>query len=320
MITHNSFTPETLNLFWFFIAERQNIWMRRFIQRQAPPWTEDPVLREERFTNVYRELDPGTIYAVEHILETDTAESDRIFNVMMYRLVGRSETHQSLGFQRVKAFDPEYFVARLRWIRDVCHHAPFTAAYMVSGYTQMGSTEKAVNIARLFTQLAEHFSAFHRELTAAASLPDAYAAIRRQAGFGNFLAYQITIDLLYPLRRNGGRSLLPFSPDDWASAGPGASRGIHMLLKPGTQANDLAVMRWLRRHQHDEFTRLGITFAYLSDDRGGQCDLSLANIQNCLCEFHKYVKIQSGTGRGRRKFAPRAANTFQLPLHFRVPE
>jgi hypothetical protein len=320
MITRDSFVPEPLDLFWSFITERQNIWVRRFVQRQAPPWTEDPVLRQERFTNVYRELDPGTIYAVEHILEVDAAESDRIFNVMLYRLIGRSETHAALGFQRVESFDPEHFVARLRWLRDVCHLPPFTAAYMVSGYTQMGSAEKAVNIGRLFAQLGEQFTPFIRRLKAADTLPDAYSAIRGQAGFGNFLAYQIIVDLLYPLRKQGGRPLLLFSPDDWASAGPGASRGIRMLLRPGAGAGDLEVMRWLRLHQHEEFARLGIAFPYLLNGRGERRDLSLANIQNCLCEFHKYVKIRSGTGRGRRKFAPRPTEPLQLPLHVQVPE
>lgn len=319
MITRDSFFPEQLDLFWSFIDERQNIWVRRCMQRLPAPWTADPVLRHERFTNVYRELDPGTKYAVEHVLEVEAPEEDRIFNVMLYRLIGRSETHEVLGFQSVSDFDPDCFVDRLRWMRDVRGRSPYTAAYMVSGYSQMGSAEKAVNIARLLARLADRFALFHTCLRSSRSAAEAYETIRSQPGFGNFLAYQILVDLLYPLRIHNGRPLLPFSHDDWASAGPGAQRGIRMLLLPQVRAQPLEVMRWLRRNQQVEFERLGIVFPYLIREAGDRQDISLANIQNCLCEFHKYVKIRAGTGRGRRKFVPGAPVGAQLPLDT-VPE
>jgi alpha-glutamyl/putrescinyl thymine pyrophosphorylase clade 1 len=319
MIARDIFAPDQLGLFWSFIAERQQIWVRRFVQGLSPPWTTDPILKQERFTNVYRELDPGTVYAVEHILEVEAPEGDRIFNVMLYRLIGRSETHAALGFQRVDDFDPDLFVGRLRWMRTVCGRSPFTAAYMVSGYSEMGSTEKAVNVARLLAGLAEHFDLFHTALRSSRSAAGAYERIRSEHGFGNFLAYQILVDLLYSLRTCHGRPLLPFSHDDWASAGPGAQRGIHMLLRPGVRTQSLEVMRWLRTNQHEEFVRHGIVFPYLVSETGEARDISLANIQNCLCEFHKYVKIQSRTGRGRRKFVPTVGVSLQLPIGVQSP-
>lgn len=305
-ISCDIFQRDYLALFWTFICERQRIWERRCLYRLAPPWTDDPILREERFTNVYRELDPGTIYVVQQILETQAPVSDKIFNVMIYRLIGRSETHEILGFQTADAFDPDYFIQRIRWIRSDQGKAPFTAAYMVSGYAQMGSREKAVNIARLLAILASQFEAFAFRIRSSQSAAEAYEVIRSATGFGNFLSYQILIDLLYPLRVSGGRPLLPFSHDDWASAGPGAQRGIQMLALRDRSVNPLDVMRWLRASQQDEFKRLSLDFPYLKVEDTPR-PISLANIQNCLCEFHKYVKIREGTGRGRRKFLPKGA-------------
>jgi hypothetical protein len=131
-----------------------------------------------------------------------------------------------------------------------------------------------------------------------------YAHLRSMPGFGNFLSYQVLVDLLYPLEVYGNGPLLPYGHDDWSSPGPGAQRGITMLLSQGSTAEHLEVMGWLRDHQSDEFARLSLDFPYLQDRAGRPIRLSLANIQNCLCEFHKYVKISAGTGRGRRKFAP----------------
>ena len=107
---------------------------------------------------------------------------------------------------------------------------------------------------------------------------------------------------MYPLKVYDNKSLLPYSHDDWAVAGPGAKRGISIISKEGKGLEDVDIMNWLRSNQHGEFRRLGLDFKYLTDEHGKQIDLSLANIQNCLCEFHKYIKIKEGKGRGRRKF------------------
>ncbi len=303
-ISYEYFEVDRLNLFWWFIYERQSIWSRRFLDRLPPPWTEDNVMREERFTNVYRELDPGTQYVINEILETKAPKPDKIFNTMLYRLIGRSETHAALGFQRLATFDPEYLEHSLKGLRELKGIPVFTAAYMVSGYTLMGSRDKVENVARLFALLHSNFNKFYNCILSCSSSADVYDVIRSASGFGNFLAYQVLVDLLYPLKVYEWASLLPYSHDDWASAGPGAQRGITILLKEGMKADHLDVMRWLHFNQKVEFNRLDLKFPWRIDQDDKNVEISLANIQNCLCEFHKYVKISEGTGRGRRKFAP----------------
>lgn len=301
-VTRAIFTPERLDLFWQFLCERQTIWHRRCVERQLPPWTADDILQHERFTNVYRELDPGTQYAILHILDVPAPREDKIFNVMLYRLIGRAESHAALGFQYLDGFDPMHLVRVLRHLRDIEGKPPFTAAYMVSAYSSLGTADKIDSVAHIFGALQNHFSALYDRIMASQTPAGVYEEMRRVYGFGNFLAYQVLVDLLYPLRVYGGAPLLPYAHDDWACAGPGAQRGIGMLLHDGTQAADLDVMRWLRAKQHGEFDRLGLHFPFMTNDAGRQVDISLANIQNCLCEYHKYIKIREGTGRGRRKF------------------
>lgn len=299
-VGRDTFDPARLAEFWWFVCERQAIWHRRCVERQPPPWTDDPVLRGTRFTNVYRELDPGTCYTILEILERDAPEPDRVFNVMLYRLIGRAQTHAALGFQELARFDAGRLATGLQAIR-ASGAPPFTAAYTVSAYRSMGSPDKCENVARLFGRLAEDFTGFHARLIAAASPSAAHGVLGSPYGLGNFLAYQVFVDLTYPLAPDG-RGVLPFSQDDWASAGPGARRGIAALTGSREGIDDLAVMRRLRDEQQAEFDRLGLCFRALRDASGGPVPLTLANIQNCLCEFHKYVKIRAGTGRGRRRF------------------
>jgi hypothetical protein len=303
-ISYEHFRYDRLSLFWWFVNERQSIWSKRFVHKLPPPWTEDHTLQTERFTNVYRELDPGTQYVIKEILDIQAPKPDKIFNTMFYRLVGRSETHTAIGFQQLAAFDPDYLEYSLKRIRDTSSTPIFTAAYMVSAYTLMGSKDKVENVVRLFALLHKDFHIFYSRINSCCSAVQVYEVLRSAHGFGNFLAYQVLVDLLYPLPVYNNTPLLPYSHDDWASAGPGAQRGISMLLKEQVKADHLDVMRWLRTNQKVEFNRLGIKFPYLRDHAGKIIEISLANIQNCLCEFHKYVKITEGTGRGRRKFNP----------------
>jgi hypothetical protein len=278
------------------------------IDCEEPPWTDDDILQAHRFTNVYRELDPGTQYVIQEILEADVSSEDKLLNVMIYRLIGRLETHEYLGLQSVNSFDPEEFEARLKHRRDECGMAVFTGAYMVSGYDQMGSTDKVENVAALFEEITSDPMIFE-EVLSAESIQEAYEAIRSQPGFGNFLSYQVVVDLLYPVEYYGGESLLPFSPNDWSAPGPGAQKGIKVLTSDFDGFNQIDVMRWLQRNQVDEFTRLGLDFAFLRTKWDERLELSLANIQNCLCEFYKYHKILHSNGRARRRFRENEARS-----------
>lgn len=318
--TIESFTRDQLDLFWQFVCERQWVWYRRVLQGFPPPWTDDPTLQSERFTNIYRQLDPGTQYVIRQILEIDAPRPDKMFNVMLYRLIGRADTHAALGFQFLETFDPSHMEHCLKMVRR-SGKRPFTAAYMVSAYSSLGSSDKIENIARLFGALHANFADLFDRVDQCATAADVHAILSSAYGFGNFLAYQVLVDLMYPLRCNGDRGFLPYTQDDWASPGPGARRGIEMLLQPGATRQDLEVMRWLRDHQHNEFERLRLDFPYWEEAVGKPIEISLANIQNCLCEFHKYVKIREGTGRGRRKFRVIAkATPSQTSISFRVEQ
>lgn len=297
----NSFDRDLLDLFWRFIDKRQRAWFRRVVEEQSPPWSEDEILQKYRFTNVYRELDPGTQYVIQNILEVDASRRDKLLNVMMYRLIGRQETHEHLGFQSLDSFDPRDFERRLKYRRDEQGEPVFTGAYMVSGYNQMGSSDKVENVARLFCQLTAK-EGFFDDVLSSESLESAYELIRSQPGYGNFLSYQVIVDLLYPVNYYDGGSVLPFSPDDWSSPGPGAQKGMKRLVSEFNGVDRIDVMRWLRQNQEQEFERLGLDFPYLTTGVGGRLELSLADIQNCLCEFYKYDKILNSNGRARRRF------------------
>ena len=52
-----SVSEENLQAFFETMYERQMIWKRRFIDKIQAPWTDDPIFQENKFPNLYRELD-----------------------------------------------------------------------------------------------------------------------------------------------------------------------------------------------------------------------------------------------------------------------
>ena len=226
--------------------------------------------------------------------------SDRIFNVMMYRLMCSIPTYDSWGFHKVKNFDEAAFDDHLREIYN-SGNPVFGNAYLISPYSSMGSEYKFRNVSRLFGQLKRGWEEFYRKLMLAPTLEKAYKVVNSQYGFGPFLAYQVCVDLMYPLETREGKSILPFSHDDWAMLGPGAKRGF---ARVSSDYDQLAGLRILRSSQVSEFRRLSLDFPYLKDKEGREVDISLANLQNCFCEYHKYRSIQSGTGKAQRIYIP----------------
>jgi hypothetical protein len=89
-VTNELNTTLLARLGWY-VAERQATWHRR--QLGITPWSPDPVMSSNHFTNVYRELDPGTIYAQEQLSQLDELR-DRMWFAVAYRLVNRRSTFE----------------------------------------------------------------------------------------------------------------------------------------------------------------------------------------------------------------------------------
>lgn len=295
-----TFKPKELEKFYRFITERHSIWHRRFVEGRPRPWTDDAILRHNKFTNIYRELDPGTQFSMDHILRSQHPRPDIVFNVMLYRLMCSIPTYSGMGFQTLSQFNEKDFDDYLRGLYETGEPV-FGNAYLISPYSSMGSKYKFRNVARLFGHLHQEFGRFFERLDKASSMEEAFKVINSQYGFGPFLAFQVLVDLTYKLPPDD-HQILTLYQNDWARLGPGALRGFARLSRSTRTLNGL---KWLWRNQHVMFSEYGLDFPFLKDREGNEVAISLPNMQNCLCEFHKYRSIQDGTGKSQRLFVPK---------------
>lgn len=309
----DNFNNGTLDLFWQFLCERQEIWARRTHLAMNRPWTSDPVLAGEFITNVYRELDPGTAWIMNIIRDENLSPINKVFNVMIYRIMGSATYTSELLLSRrirgvdsivpftVERYSPELVAKKLKRV-PMEDTKFFGDAYRVAGYHSYNSSSKIQNVSMLFADIAKQLQdELFDKMVAAQSVPDLYNAFMSVKGMGEFLAQQCMTDLLY-LGDEGNPIFQDFNSNTWVAAGPGAKRGIwHLidakLFKPG---NLMMVMQWLTDNQETEFERLGLTFPYLlgaGDDEDEPILISVTNIQGCLCEFSKYMRVVLGEGK-----------------------
>lgn len=324
MTTRFAWDVDALALLWHWIAERQRAFHNRRVLQRVPPWTEDEVVAGNHFTNVYRELDPGTSWLVRHVLENwHLPPADRAFLAVAYRLFGTEEVFSWLGVQvahdpgarwpgghpmRPGSFDEAWLAGQLQELMDSGVQA-FTPAYMVSNYGR--SEPKSQVVANVLAVAAEGWKGTWRHVREAATRQQAYNALSRVYGIGNFLAFQVLVDLCYPIPGNHGKGLLPFSNDDWIAAGPGAVRGLRYLLgadfSPAGGRDDQAVAALVRMHRP---ALDALDMPWLRDEAGKPIPVDRSNMQNCLCEYSKYRRLlreaeagQRGGGR-KRGFDP----------------
>lgn len=309
---------EQLERFWSFIAERQSVFHKRKVLRLPPPWSEEEVFSAHHFTNVYRELDPGTIWIRRNVLEKKDLEGwEKGFLVLAYRLFGTPAIFESLGFSMFSTpawmlpdqFDALQLEEELEGIIARGESA-FTKAYMVAAYGDPGS-RKTSTVSRILEGVSRGWLDTWTEIEASASRKEAHSHLTSPWGIGDFIGFQAMVDLCYP---NPLGKLLNFSNDDWIRGGPGCLRGIGILrgmadctkFRVGPNDADNAACAELVSIQEESLYSLGMR--WLLNERSKPIRLDRSNIQNCLCEFSKYHKLTAGVQPGRiRRFAPEEA-------------
>src|SRR5689334_6219368 len=92
------YPTEVFDTYWRFAARRQRVYLSR-LRHESPPWSDDPILREYRFTNVFRAADRVSQYLLREVLYSDRAPTDPtnvIFRVLLFKLFNKVATWQHL--------------------------------------------------------------------------------------------------------------------------------------------------------------------------------------------------------------------------------
>jgi len=312
-----------------FAAARHRIYLRR-ASGEPGPWTDDPILRDNRFCNVFRELDTVTIWIRKNIRERWADHPHLWFMLCIARYINWPPTLARLieladkeGIAcwpshpdftcGEKSITGQRFASDLTWaLTQIAKEGKvYTGAYMIRAESNRNvhwySWSKHKYIAeivlgRLWEDREAWAEALEPDVSGQALQPSLQAIWDRfqeprYIGWGPFMAYEVVTDLRHTRYLRGAPDI-----QTWANAGPGAIRGLNRLHG-----------RELKAHPKPEQTNAemmelmkGLN-AVADREVFGDVVFEMRDVEHLLCELDKYLRVKTGEGRMRNHYDWRKA-------------
>jgi len=270
------------DLYWYFASERQRTYERR-VAGHEPPWTDDPILQEYKFCNVFRAADRVSQHMIREVCYHDEPclAEDRLFQIVAFRTFSKIETWRSvrefLGrYPTLDDLGDGSFTKALNHAKQL-NGGLYTGAFILCATDAYGQSFKHLNHVELFRHMFLHENLGER-LQESESLRAAYCLLRSYPLMGDFMSYQTAIDLNYS-------ALINFSENDFTQPGPGALRGIKKVFESLGDYTPSDIILWMVDHQTEEMERLGFLFSGL----WGR-PLHAIDCQGLFCETDKYCR------------------------------
>lgn len=267
-------TPRATLRYW--IKERERI-RRRRAAGDPWPWTDDPALREYRFTNVSRQFDRMTTVLRDDL--TGLRGDDRLVAAVLFRAFNRLNTWQRVRDMRtIKSWDEREALRRLRAMiargEKTCSGVWMTAG--TKGSPAYRSQARAVTVAAQTVRGSKWSS----------SLESAFDFLTGLPMIGPFVANEITMDLAYltdALDRATDR-------ETFIRLGPGSVRGLRRLrgVPPGSGIEQ-------PRPTADDWRKFNSVCTSLRQRPPlPELTLTVHDVEHCLCEYDKYARALEG--------------------------
>ncbi|MBI4599264.1 hypothetical protein HY734_03670 [Candidatus Uhrbacteria bacterium] len=267
--------------YWKFAAERQAIFFRK-LEGRPGPWTDDPILRAHKFTNAYRAADRVSQYLIRRVIYAgDQAPREVFFRTVLFRLFNKIETWELLRSTLGEIRSDTYqFAQYANVVEQAMRNGTkiYSAAYIMPARAQdLRSSRKHENHLRLLERMMRERIA--ERVMEAPNLRDVFLLLRSLPMLGDFLAYQLAIDLNYGPHVN-------HSEMAFVVPGPGAYGGIRKCFSDLGGCSEADVIRCVCERQEEEFKKRGLLFQTL----WGR-PLQLIDCQNLFCEVNKYARL-----------------------------
>ena len=273
---------DRLDLYFYWIHERETIRLNKEVERNPQPWTDDPILQKFKFCQVFREEDRTTRWFKRHIRNPWRDDPEVLMATVIFRWFNFIETGRTLirhnlhiEWDRKKAI--EEITKQDKWV---------TGAYIVKTPNRM---DKVTGVAECISHMWSDREKLVERILTTKSLKKSWEILRDYPYMGPFMAYEVITDLRHTYLLQDAEDILT-----WANAGPGAMRGLNRLA-----GRDLDFCR--RTHPwNDEMRNLWeISRERLNPNLIDLNRFEMREIEGGLCEFDKYSRILNEEGRTR---------------------
>ena len=279
-----------LKAFFAYARERYSILLARRAG-QPQPWTKDKILQQYRFCNIFREDDTTTEWIRKNIRKPLKHDPLVVIAMCACRFFNRISTLERLAPMMLQVgWDED----RARMQVEEMEPPIVTSAYMLK--TPAGKT-KFEGIAEILAPIKRDNKALAKKINEGKTLRNAWERLREYPYMGNFMAYEVVTDLRHT-------RLLGSAPDinTWASAGPGAARGLSRVVYGELDHfnyhsdNDQLVL--------NEGMQLILRVALGNNEYWSfhWPHWEMRDVEHTLCEFDKYERARLGEGRPKQIF------------------
>jgi hypothetical protein len=278
------------------------VYFRRLAGKPAP-WTSDAIVNRYRFTNAYRAADRVSQFLIREVIYSDrypNAPAEVVFRILLFKLFNKISTwrllQDRLGPPTWQSFDPDRYATVLS-AALASGSRLYSAAYIMPPVSLDQTGVKHRGHLKLIELMLR--GDFVARLHATDDLKALFFLLKEFPSLGDFLAFQLAIDLNYS-------PLVNHDEGSYVVAGPGARDGIVKTFPDAPPEAAEALIGLMMDRQEAEFERLGITFPSLFGRR-----LQMIDCQNLFCEISKYTRVSnpeiaglSGRTRIKQSFAP----------------
>lgn len=275
---------EHKELFFKLMHERMMIWKRRFLDKKERPWTDNEILRDYKFTNVYRDLDRNSQWQIKNIIMDDSLDlKNLIWKMMVFRFFNNPETFtfdpkkNSISIQTdlfgapiksglKQADNLEELISATKWRNGIPDYDeydedefsrfiagvrstgknPYTTAYLINSQATPGQPRDYCYTRVVVPTLHRLIPDIIKRVQEAEKPEDIINYLIQMPSTALFIAHEFYQDFTY-IPKYTNREFMKFDQNDFTNVGPGASIGIRLIYPSlkNTKEQKQAIY-WLR--------------------------------------------------------------------------
>lgn len=294
-----------LTEFFETMYQRQNIWYNRCFVVKQYPWSKNKILNENKFCNVYRELDKVSLWIIYNITTSKDIVLNKVWKICIARMFNSVDFLETVKIPNVDDYDVDEFIEFVALYE--AHYKPSTnkKAFAINSWLAKGMSQGMAVAKFIMPSLKDKIGdiLFHSFLGGMSKVNDLIKTMTDVEGIGKFVAHEWYLDLCY-INKYSDEDF-KFDENVWTNVGPGAQFGLRIVTP--SKPKNISTIKWLRDISKD---LLPDDFKYIKWNKSKQkyerCDwnITLNQIEFFLCEYAKYWKIKHKIGKQRDKYIP----------------
>ncbi len=263
----------------YWITERDSI-RKKKESGSVAPWSDNPVMQETYFCNVNREDDKVTRWLRTN-WKYELAPDYYDFAMVVARIFNLPDTLSEV-------MQPLETLHWLEHAEEVLEDRKFEDKRIWNGAYIISTNGKKIDKITYCLDLLRKLAINPNVTNNCKTLKEAHTELMKVDGLASFLAAQVVADL-----KNTNDHPLQSAPDWWSfsAPGPGSLRGLEWFWEEKITRSNFHV----KIQEAYELIELELPDSILDI-------LCMQNLQNCFCEYDKFMRVTSGTGRSKRKY------------------